>query len=269
MITPPNSLWNLIPLFAKLLSMLIGGNNKLFIGSNRFSAPRITLALILFAILTAGCASRHIVPVQDSGVINPELKSISKTVNGVTVTVITSAWKNTPRDLGSYVTPFFVAIQNDTPRALSLGYENVLILDDNRKQYNPIPAETVAQILQNSYRRRYAFRPYFSFGFGYSSFRYHRFNSFFFNDIFYDPFYDPWYYRPAYYSDYSEGFDEVFNQALFPGSIQSNAKIEGFIYFKKIPTEVKRITLKVSYRVQGEPEAHKLTFPFSIEERRR
>ncbi|MBI2485770.1 MAG: hypothetical protein HYW01_02185 [Deltaproteobacteria bacterium] len=234
------------------------------IGSNKLSITRIIkLKSILFTLLIiAGCTSRHLVPVQDGGLINPELKSATKTEQGVTVTVRASAWRGKPSDLGSYVTPLHITIQNNSASGLSFDYEDIALLDENRTQYNPLPPETVAQILQSGHQRRYVFRPYFSFGFGYSSFYFQRFHPFFFNSVFYDPFYDPWYYPPAYYP---ESFDDVYTDAIFPGLVQPKAKLEGFVYFKKIPTEVKRITLEIGYYVQGKPEPHKLSFPFSIE----
>lgn len=247
--------------------MLIGGHGKLLVGSNKLSVTRIIKhGLVLFALLIiAGCTSRHLVPVRDGGLVNPELKSVTKTEQGMSVTVRASAWRGKPSDLGSYVTPLHITIQNDSASSLSFDYEDIALLDENRTQYNPLPPETVAQILQSGYQRRYAFRPFFSFGFGYSSFYSHHFHPFFFNSVFYDPFYDPWYYPAAYYS---ERFDEVFTRALIPGLIRPNARVEGFVYFKKIPTEVKRITLEIGYYVQGEPEPHRLSFPFSIELRR-
>ncbi len=244
--------------------MLIGGHGKLLIGSNKLSETRIIkLGLALFTLLIiAGCASQHLVPISDGGMVNPQLKSVTKTERGVSVTVRASAWHGTPSDLGSYVTPLHITIQNDSASSLSFDYEDIALLDENRTQYNPLPPETVTQILQSGHQRRYVFRPYFSFGFGYSSFYYHHFHPFFFNSLFYDPFYDPWYYPAAYYS---ERFDEVFTRAIIPDLIRPNAKVEGFVYFKKIPTEVKYITLEIDYYVQGEPEPHKLSFPFSIE----
>lgn len=247
--------------------MLIVGHGKLLIGSNKFSATRIIkLGLFLISLLIiAGCASRHLVPAQDGALINPELKSATKTEGGVSITVQASAWGGKPSDIESYVTPLYVVIQNHTSSILSFGYENVMILDENRTQYNPLPAETVAQIVQSTYERRFFYRPRFSLGFGFSSFRFHRFNSFFSNSIFFDPFYDPFYYRPTYYT---ERFDDVFTKALFPGLVQPNAKLEGFVYFKKIPTQVERVMLEISYRVNGEQEPHKFSFPFVIEESR-
>lgn len=248
--------------------MLIEGHGKLLAGSNKLSVTRIIKhGLVLFALLIiAGCTSQHLVPLGDGGRVNPELKSITKTEGGATIAVRASAWRGSPSDLERYVTPFYIVIQNDTSSSLRLGYENIVLFDENRTQYNPLPPDTVARILESSYRRRYVFRPYFSFGFGYSSFHFRRYHPFFFNSIFYDPFYDPWYYPPAYYP---QSFDDVYNNAMFPTVLQPRAKVEGFVYFKKIPTGVKSVSLEISYRVEGESELRKLGFPFAIELSRR
>jgi hypothetical protein len=230
--------------------------------STRLSATRkIKIGLILIAFLLAGCTSRHLVPLSDGGLINPELKSAIKTENGVTVTVQASAWRGRPSDLEDYATPFYVVIENNTNSTLTLGYEDLVLLDENRSQYNPLPPETVAEILQADYWRRYAFRPYFPLGFGY----FHSFHHslFLFNPFFYDPFYDYWDFPPYYY--YPERFDDVFTKALLPGVVQPNARLEGFVYFKRVPIQVKHITLEIGYKIQGEPEPRRLSFPFAIE----
>jgi len=219
----------------------------------------IKIGLISFVFLLAGCASRRFVPLPDGGLIDPEFQSATKSKQGVTVRVQASAWRGKPSDLEDYITPLYVMIKNDTASSLTLSYDDFLLLDENRTQYNPLPPETVVQVLQADYQRRYVFRPYFSFGFGYG--RFHRFDPFFFDALFFDPFYPGWYYPPAYYP---ERFDDVVTQALFPGVIQPNAKLDGFIYFKKIPSQVKRIMIEIGYRIQGETESHKLSFPFVI-----
>lgn len=227
---------------------------------NRLLIIRIINAgLIIGIFLVAGCASRRLAPLPDGGLINPELRSAMKTENGVTVTVQASAWHGTPSDLGRYVTSLYVVIQNDTTSTLALGYEDVMLFDENRTQYNALTSETVVKILQAAYQGTYVFSPFFSFygsvfiGSGFFSYY-----------PYYYPFY-PWWDYPVYYQ---VPLDDVFNQALMPGLINPNAKLQGFIYFQRIPPKIKNVTLVIGWKAQGEEGRHKFSFPFAIEKSR-
>src|SRR3990172_11404600 len=108
-------------------------NNSLLFHNRLLVSRKVNFALILAIIFLAGCASRRLVPLPDGGLINPELRSAMKTDNGVTVTVQASAWHGTPSDLGRYVTSLYVVIQNDTTMSLALGYDDLMLFDENRK----------------------------------------------------------------------------------------------------------------------------------------
>src|SRR3990172_1303906 len=235
-------------------------NNSL-IFSNRLLVSRIiNFALILAIVFLAGCALRRLVPLPNGGLINPELRSAMKTENGVTVTVQASAWHGTPSDLGRYVTSLYVVIQNDTTSTLALGYEDVMLFDENRTQYNALTSETVVKILQAAYQGTYVFSPFFSFygsvfiGSGFFSYY-----------PYYYPFY-PWWDYPVYYQ---VPLDDIFNQALVPGLINPNAKLQGIIYFQKILSNIKNVTLEIGWKVQGEEGRHQFSFPFAIEKSRK
>jgi hypothetical protein len=212
----------------------------------------IKFGLILSIFFLIGCASssRNLVPLSDGSVINPKLQSATRTEQGVKVTVQSSAWRGTLNDLEQYVAPFYVVIQNDTARNLTFNYEDLALLNEKGTQYNPLPPETVAQILQAARSGRYGFRPAFSIGFGGFGDGFLSFFSIFF---------------PALYSTPApQRLDDVFTQALTPGIVYPKSKLQGFVYFKEIPDKIERVTLEISYKVQGEPERHKLSFPFAL-----
>src|SRR3989337_3414249 len=241
------------------MQMEIVNNSLIF--SNRLLVSRIiNFALILAIVFLVGCASRRLVPLPDGGLINPELRSAMKTDNGVTVTVQASAWHGTPSDLGRYVTSLYVVIQNDTTLSLTLGYDDLMLFDENRTQYNALTSETVVKILQAAYQGTYVYPPFFSF-YG-SAFIGSGF--FYFSPYYFYPFY-PWWDYPVYYQ---VPLDDIFNQALMPGLINPNAKLQGFIYFQKIPSNIKNVTLEIGWKVQGEEGRHQFSFPFAIEKSR-
>src|SRR3990172_451174 len=236
--------------------------NNLLLSHKRFLVSWIiNFGLILVIIFLAGCASRRLVPLPDGGLINPELQRATKTEKGVTVTVQASAWHGTPSDLDRYVTSLYVVIQNDTTSTLAFGYDDLMLFDENRTQYNALTSETVVKILQAAYQGTYVYPPFFSF-YG-SAFIGSGF--FYFSPYYFYPFY-PWWDYPVYYQ---VPLDDIFNQALVPGLINPNAKLQGFIYFQKIPSNIKNVTLEIGWKVQGEEGRHKFSFPFAIEKSRK
>src|SRR3990170_2721869 len=241
--------------------MQLNAMNRSLLFHKRLLANRIiNFGLILVIIFLAGCASRRLVPIADGGLINPELRSAMKTNDGVTVRVQASAWHGTPSDLDRYVTSLYVVIQNDTTSTLAFGYEDVMLFDENRTQYNALTSETVVKILQAAYQGTYVFSPFFSFygsvfiGSGFFSYY-----------PYYYPFY-PWWDYPVYYQ---VPLDDVFNQALMPGRVNPNARLQGFIYFTTIPSNIKFVTLEIGYKIRGEPEPRRFSFPFAIEKSRK
>ena len=231
-----------------------------------------TITIISIFLLIIGCAapSRDIVPLPSNGSVDPQLRTSSKSENGVKVTVRTSAWGRSPSSLKNYVTPFYVEIQNNTNGILTFGYDDLVLFTENRTQYNVLPPAIVADILKAKYQSGYAYYPYPSISLG---------TAFFFGGHHYYPYYYPWrpYYGPFGFYDYygyygypyyypyrSVDTEDIFTEALIPGSVHPNAKLEGFVFFKKIPKEAQRVTFEVGYTVQGEEGRHTLSFPFEL-----
>ncbi|HEX3036817.1 MAG TPA: hypothetical protein VHT73_17145 [Thermodesulfobacteriota bacterium] len=230
------------------------------------------ILILSILLLIIGCApSRDIVPLPSNGSVDPQLRTSSKIENGVKVTVKTSAWSGSPSSLKNYVTPFYVEIQNNTNEILTFGYDDLVLFSENRTQYNAFPPATVADILKAKYQSGYAYYPYPSIslgtGFFYGRPYYYPWRPYFGPFGFYDYYdyygYYPYWYPPAY-SYRSVDTEDVFTEALIPGSVYPNAKLQGFVYFKKIPKEVQRVTLEVGYNIQGEEGRHTLSFPFEL-----
>jgi len=212
------------------------------------------VVLILVISLLIGCASsRNVVPIPDGAMINSKLQSATKTDEGVEVSVQGSAWSRELRNLEKYVTPFYITIQNDTATGLTFNYEDFALLSEDQTQYNPMSPEAVAQILRDSYQNRYASGPTVSIGLG-TGFGIGG-NGFGFFNLFFPVLWSP---------SAPEKVEDVFAQALVPSLMQPRSKLQGFVYFKKVPEQVNRVTLKVGYKLQGDPERHELGFPFAL-----
>lgn len=220
--------------------------------------PRMIGGGILLGVLVLmGCAAPRLVPLADGAFTNPELGSTTRTEQGVTVTIRSAAWRGRPTYLERDVTTFHVVVQNDTATSLSFSNQDLALFDDQRIQYNPLHPETVAQILKSdpfwAYPRPAFFRPVF-LGHGF-----HPFPSF---HHLHDPFFPWWWFAaPAP----PERWDDVFTEALIPGGVRSNARVQGFVYFRKLPPGVQRVELQIGFAVEGEPGRHEMSFPFALQ----
>ncbi len=238
---------------------------------SRIITPTL-VCIILCVILALGCASRSLVPISDSGIAYPELLTTSKTLGDVTVTVNSSPWQGSPGYLERYITPIYVEIQNNGPSLLYVRYDGLVLLDQDRTQYNPLTPQIVADTLKTVPEGYYPYGPNFptvsiGLGFGYFSG-----GPFYGGWPYYGPYYSPFfiygdyplgYYPPAYYSPPSVG--DVYTKALIPGQVNPNAKLQGYIYFQKLPTEVKLVTLDVGFQINGKPKTYSLSFPFEYQ----
>ncbi len=236
----------------------------------RSGVTAIVLAYIIISVIVPlGCASRSLVPISDTGIAFPELLRTSKTLGNVTVVVDSSPWQGPPDYLERYITPIYVEIQNNGPISLNLSYNDFVLIDQSRTQYNPLTPQIVADTLNTVPEGYFAYGPNYptvsiGLGFGYFSG-----GPFFGGWPDYGPFYSPvyvygnypiGYYPPAYYSPPAVG--NVYTRALVPGDLKPNAKLQGYIYFQKLPKEVRVVTLDVGYRLTGEPVNYELSFPF-------
>ena len=244
---------------------LIVRNSRMF---SRASTP-VLIWIIFCVILPLGCASRTLVPVLDSGIADPELLRASKTQGDVTVVVNSSPRQGSPDYLERYITPIYVEIQNNGSSSLSLGYDDFVLIDQNRAQYNPLTPQIVADMLKTVSESNFLYGPNYpavsvGLGFGYFSG-----GPFYGGWPYYGPYYSPFfiyggypfgYYPPAYYFPLSVG--DVYTKALIPGQLSPNAKLQGYIYFQKLPKEVQLVTLTVGYRFVGEPTKYNISFRF-------
>ena len=110
----------------------------------------------------------------------------------------------------------------------------------------------MGQIVLDKVTKRYASGPAVSIGvgtgFGIGD------NVFSFIDVFF----------PVWSASPPQKVEDVFAEALVPSLVQPKSTLQGFVYFKKVPEEVKQVTLKVSYNLQGDTERHELSFPFEL-----
>ena len=150
------------------------------------------------------------------------LEGLNEAKNGVRISVKTGEWKYSPSNLGYYVFPVYVELENLSDSAINIGREEVYIIDERGNQYNPISPSDVHSMLQRKYGLS------FGFGLGYYSYPWH---------VWWHPYYA---FPPS-----REVYPDVLNYAFNFGTVQPRARLRGFVYFPLLPSDVSTASLYV------------------------
>jgi len=232
---------------------------------------QIRLSAIFFSALLLGCASLY--GNRSHSLVTPEIQSSVPGQKKVNITIRTNSWSGTPENLSGYLNPLFVEITNNTGKPIIIGFNDFVIIDEYRNQYNALIPEIASDIVAQKSKQKWYFRPsisigvgtggYYSGGYGYGIGYYTRGYPYYRS-----PFY--WPYNTAYYSDYydsyyyNKDYSDIFTKALVPGVIRPNAILSGFVYFNKLPPEVKKFNFNVGYKLENEEKRFDLTFHYDV-----
>lgn len=195
------------------------------------------VAVLLIFLLSACAPVPKLVP-RESQVVKKEDNTLLYEEDNVKVLVRSNAWKYSPSDLTSYITPIYVEVKNLSDKGLIINRQDVYLMDERGNQYNALsPSDVVSAV---------AAWPDVSFSIGmayYSS-----------------PFWFGWY--PYYPYPTARSYPDIANYAFIYGSIEPGAVLKGFVYFQKVPKDVKSLSLKIVYHMAGERKA--VSFPFDV-----
>lgn len=237
-----------------------------------YPGKSIFLALLCLTVLT-GCASYGTGP---ASLITPEVRSSTSEKNNVTFTISSNAWNGNPESLPKYLTVFYVEIENNSDTAITVQYEDIAVIDQFRNQYNALLPDMASNIIVQKSRSKWYFRPSISIGFGSGGYYGGRYRGSYgigygvygYGYPYYrSPFYWPYnyaYYNDYYASRYDQDYSDLFTKSLVPGVIRPNARISGFVFFKKLPPEVNTFELDITYRTEDPDQRFDLTFPYSV-----
>lgn len=219
----------------------------------------------MLTVLLAGCTSQYLVPLENGDNASKRVRAITKSQDGVEITVLPSIWEGNPYFLKHYITPVYIEIKNSNDTEINFDYRDSALIVFGNLQYSPLSPEIAAGILSSSDRQSKPVQLASSIRFGFGFGHFHRFGYYdHFYHPFHDPFYSPFYYRDYYYPERSIDTSDVYAKAITSASIRPGAKVNGFLYFKKLPEEVSIVTLQVSYSTAGDSEKRYIEFPFSV-----
>lgn len=190
--------------------------------------------LVFVAFLFIGCApTPKLIPIEDGLTVNKERSTSLYRNTDVQILVKSQAWNFSPSDLPYYVTPIYLEVKNLSQKSISIERRDVYLLDDKGNQYNALMPGDVSSMLSYSMG--------FSFGVAYYSY----------------PYWLGWY---PYYPYYPPTYPDILNYSFVYGTVQPGSVLKGFVYFQKLPKELKKVTLKVNYRIDGQTKS--ISFPF-------
>ncbi len=235
---------------------------------NNKSIIFLKVLLPLIAIVLSGCAyygtrvNKSVIKIEPERIATPKLD------DNVNFSIAANAWHGEPKYLKGLITPFYIQIENKTKHNIIISENDFVLFDEFRNQYNPLTPKRVANILVSANRKRYYVYPRISIGIG-TSFHHDRFHYYGHHRY---PFYRPYYYFDDYpYYDYRRSYYEpdlegVYSRALTQGAIRPGATLSGYVYFKKVPSDTKELTLEIGYKNEEDKTTHKLDFHFDIVE---
>lgn len=233
-----------------------------------YKVKTVFLILLLTSFLT-GCASYGS---RSYSLITPEVRSSTSDKKNVKITVSSNAWNGNPENLPAYLTAFYIEIENNSDLPITVQYDDIVLIDQFRNQYNALMPDIASNIIVQKSKSKWYFRPSISIGFGSGGYYGGRIGTGYgvygYGYPYYrSPFY--WPYNYAYYNDYyadyyNQDYSDLFTKSLVPGIIRPNAKISGFVFFKKLPIEVNAFDLDINYRIENADKKYNLTFPYSI-----
>ncbi len=199
--------------------------------------PMRYLALLVIVFTVFSCAQKKLVPVGNGVYVDPKTYTSAYENERVKIVVRANAWEGYPSDLEDYVLPLYLEVQNKSSEVLEIDPRDLVILDEKGNQYNALEPKDVAEAVRGGSGVGV------SVGFAYGA--------------------PTWGLSwlaggPSYYED----TEDIINRAFIPGRVSPGATLRGFVYFQKIPDEVRRITLRVGYRIGGRRE--EVAFKFKV-----
>lgn len=178
--------------------------------------PQSLSLIVLFTFfLVTACSSGYLPQANKSVSVNNGYAVLDK--EGVVLTLNYQQWVNEPQKLPQYYTSFYLTIRNRTEETITIKPESITLLDEDNNQYDLVSPAAISEILLS--------------------------NEFFFNN---------WTQGSETLS--SERHEEIINsrmlgranimqEAFHFGDILSGAQRKGYIFFNRLPSKNRRITI--------------------------
>jgi hypothetical protein len=206
------------------------------------------ISILLFFILTIGCASVKVIPEQVSaGVINLNDNSQKIKMDNLVITVAVADTDMVNYNIEGMVASFNVEIQNDSEREVSFDKESFVLIDSNQKQYYPLTPERIKEMMAKD---TYYLLPYPYVGFYYlEDYERAQFKNSTSSNL------------PYYFELYPQA---LYAKALPVDSIIPKARIQGLIYFHVDIHSLTSFTVNVYKKSASRSAPPDFKFPFKV-----
>ncbi len=176
------------------------------------------IVLFLLAIAVTACTPGYL-PIGDEHVhVHNDIGYIETPVYSIAVRP--SYWSYKPDNLSDYYTAFEVQVENKTHRTISVLAKDVVLLDQNRRQYDPVSTDEIIHLLidESPSLRHFSDTPV--------TLREEQ----------------------EWYSDQLDARQKLMSQSFHFGDISPKATKSGFVFFQKVP--VRNINLEFLFKDQ-------------------
>ena len=122
---------------------------------NNKSIIFLKVLLPLIAIVLSGCAyygtrvNRSVIKIEPERIATPKLD------DNVNFSIEANAWHGEPKYLKSFITPFYIQIENKTKNNIIITETDFVLFDEFKNQYNSLTPNRVSNILVSANRKRY------------------------------------------------------------------------------------------------------------------
>ncbi len=208
----------------------------------------LQVMLLVCALLMSGCGMTIVPHPVGSAVLNLDDNSISAEKGGITVSARVQDLEVAPYRMANNVTSFHVVVENATAEPFTLPLSSFVLLDEEARQYRPVPPAEIQQIINrdSSYLIPYPYVGYYYLE--------DREKSAFFNTF--DSA------LPYYAENYPQ---DIYTEALSADAIIPDAKVSGLVYFIIDLATKTSVELRIYLPGTDPAGPADFVFPFSIE----
>jgi hypothetical protein len=211
---------------------------------------RIYTILMVSALLFAltACAPSIIPAPAPGAVLDTDARTASMTQDGITVTVVSDAWRYDPADVKYLFTPLYLQVQNNTDERILVSRGTTLLFDEYNTQYGALRPEEVDRAVTPLYE----YPPVVFWGgagtyWGWDDWAWGLSSGY------------PYYIYPHdYYTS------QVIPKSFRYGIIAPGARVVGFVYFQEPEPIAQRLTVSITPEF-SDGAASEFRFNFVIE----
>jgi hypothetical protein len=222
----------------------------------------------LFLLALTACSPWvRLEPVAFSKLVPGTKRAVLASSNGIQVIVEPGDWPGEPR-IQEKVTPIKITLENKSGHPLRVAYTDFNLEGPKQQHFAVLPPFQIRGVVSVPVGRGYVtgFSPiFYHYGFLISPYYYPYYPGwgFYGGPFYYDSFYNNYYY--TIWEQVQLPTEEMLNLAIPEGVVQDKGRVEGFLYFQKVPHKIPQINFVARlYDAQSGEALGSVTIPFLV-----